>query len=88
MMLRKFWKSHYQGILNEEFGWNKDSLPEIDPVQGPAIRIEKEMAIKAVNKMNNSKTPGPTGLVVEMFKAGEDACTDLVNSIIDGGKVP
>lgn len=89
---KKAWKAHYQRLLNEEFEWNKDSLTQVDPVHGPAIRIEKEMVVEAVNKMKTGKAAGPTGVVIEMLKAGGDACidlvTDLVNAIIHDGEIP
>ena len=47
---------------------NKESFPEIDPVQGLAIKIEKEMLTEAVNKTKKGKTRGPTGVVVECLK--------------------
>ena len=47
-------------------------------MQGSAIRIEKEMITdgKAINKMKNGKALG--GGVLEMLKAGGDACIDIV----------
>ena len=39
----------------------------MNPVQGPAIRIEKERVAEAANKMKNDKAPGPTGMVLEML---------------------
>ena len=78
--------------MNKEFDWNKESLQEIDPVQDPAIRIEKQIVIEAVNKMKNDNAPGPSSMVAEILKAGGDNCTDivtdLVNAIIHLGKVP
>ena len=89
---KKAWKSHYQRLLNEEFDCNKTSFPEDNPMQVPAIRIEKEMLTEAVNRMKNDKTPGPTGMFIEMLKADGDASidivTDPVRAIIHGGKVP
>ena len=33
------WRQYYNNLLNEEFDWNKDSLVQLDPVQGPCERF-------------------------------------------------
>ena len=37
------WKCYYERYLNTEFAWDRDNLPPVEPVSGPAIRIEKDM---------------------------------------------
>ena len=88
----KAWQSHYDKLLNEEFPWNTESLSVEEPVQGPAIQITNDLVSKAINKMKPGKAAGPSGIIVEMIKAGGDqvvtALTSLFNGIIHEGVVP
>ena len=52
---RLAWKSHYEKLLNTEFDWNRDSLSEVHPVEGPAMQIKKEWVEEAIRKMKNGK---------------------------------
>ena len=46
----------------------------IEPsVKGPAVKIRKDMAPKAVLKVKEDKACDPSGTVIEMVKAGGDA---------------
>ena len=86
------WKQHYEKLLNIEFDWDSGSLPETDPVAGPAISISIDMVTKAIQKMKSGKAPGPSGIVVEMIRAAGKPCvqlvTDLVNAIIHHQIIP
>ena len=42
---------NYERLLNEEFPWNPDDLSDVDPVEGPPIRITAEMVLEATTKM-------------------------------------
>ena len=88
----KAWQSHYDKLLNEEFQWDPDSLSVEPPVEGPAIEITVDMVSSAISKMKNGKSPGPSGLIIEMIKAGGDSFLDeltvLINRIIYEGTVP
>ena len=41
------------------------------------------MVTETVNKMKNSKAPGPKVVVVVMLKAGGDSCIDIVNDLVN-----
>ena len=90
--MKQAWKSYHQHLLNTEYEWEKDNLPEADIVSSSAIYITKDMVAKAVQKMKNGKAAGPSGIVSEMVKAAGDAgidmITNLVNCIIAEGVIP
>ena len=81
------WKQHYEQLLNEECSWNPEDLTA-DPVVGPPIHIDVEMAVKAITKMKTGKAAGPSGIVVEMLKASGDTgarlVADLANDMVNG----
>ena len=60
-------------------------MSTVEPIAGPAMRIEQDWVKLAINKMKSDKAAGPSGIVSEMLKAsgeaGIDLVTDLVNSI-------
>ena len=88
----KTWKEHYEHLLSVEFPWTADNLPSAEPVLGPPILITGEMVVQAINKMKQSKAPGPTGIVAKMLKASvEVSCPllcDIANAIIAKGVIP
>ena len=69
---KKAWKQHYERLLNVEFPWKEEDLSIPDPVLGPPLLITKEMVVKSICKMKNSKASGPSGMVTEMLKAFSD----------------
>ena len=86
------WVEHYKGLLNVEFPWDEDALPEAPPIAGPPPPITDEMVIKALGKMKCGKSAGPSGIIVEMLKAagkkGIDFLRELTLSVIRNGKIP
>ena len=48
LCLIKDWKSHYERLLNVEFMWNKESLP--DPKIGPTLYVTVEWFLKPLQK--------------------------------------
>ena len=86
------WKSHYEKLLNTEFDWDRDSLSEVHPVEGPAMQIKKEWVEEAIRKMKNGKAAGMSGIVAEMVKASGDTgielITSLANQIMKDGVIP
>ena len=40
--MKEAWRSYYSQLLNEEFDWDHDSLSHADPIEGPAVKIERE----------------------------------------------
>ena len=89
---KQAWKSYYNKLLNTEFVWDRNSLSTVEPIAGPAMRIERDWVKSAINKMKSNKAAGPSGIVSEMLKAsseaGIDLVTDLVNSILNEGVIP
>ena len=88
----KAWKSHYEKLLNVEFPWESDSLPQVEPISGPPIYITEEMVLNSIKKMKSGKAAGPSGIVIEMIRsAGEgiiSSITQLANCIIYENKIP
>ena len=86
------WKDHYEHVLNVEFSWSFDDLPEAEPVLGPPILISTEMVAEAISKMKVRKAPGPSGIVAEMLKASTEVICpllcDIANAIIAEGVIP
>ena len=77
-MKKKAWKEYYEHLLNVEFSWAKDQLPNVEPVVGAAPEITQDETSKAINSMKNGKAPGPSGVVSEMLKASMDASSDVI----------
>ena len=88
----KAWKSHYERLLNVEFTWDSDSLPELEPKIGPPQYITEEMISKAIAKMKTGKAAGPSGIVIEMIRsAGTELIkpiTNLANRIVKESYIP
>ena len=89
---KRVWKAHYEQLLNVEFIWDDGSLSIEPSVEGPAIKITKDMATEAVLKMKEGIVCGLSGIAIGMFKAGGDAMldviTDLINLIIKEEQIP
>ena len=68
---KRVWKAHYEQLLNVKLIWDDCSLSIEPSVEGPAIKITKEMATEAVLKMKAGIVCGLSGIVIGMFKAGE-----------------
>ena len=86
------WKSHYEKLLNTEFHWDRDSLSEVHPVEGPAMQIKKEWVEEEIRKMKNGKAAGMSDIDAEMVKASGDTgieiITNLANQIMKDGVNP
>ena len=54
----KAWVEHYAWLLNVEFEWLSDSLPEVAPVAGPPPSVSAELVRKALIKMKCGKAAG------------------------------
>ena len=65
-----------------ELDWDDGSLYTEPSVEGPAVKITKDMVTEAVLKMNG-KTYGLSGIVIEMIKAGSDAMLDVITDMIN-----
>ena len=89
---KEAWSSHYTWLLNEEFEWSRDDLITADPVEGPAVWIQREWVKQAITEMKCGKAAGPSGIVAEMLKAsgerGVDLVTELTNSMVYECAIP
>ena len=45
----KAWETYYVNLLNAEFPWNKDDLPNEPVVEGPPLYITEDMVYKAIS---------------------------------------
>ena len=88
----KAWVEHYKGLLNVEFPWDENALPEAPPVLGPPPPITDKMVTKALGKMKSGKAAGPSGIIVEMLKAAGNTgiifLRELITSVMIHGKIP
>ena len=66
---QKAWLEHNQRLLNAEFDWDPNHLPDESPVEGTPIPLTIDMDKKAISQMKAGKVPGPSGTVVEMITA-------------------
>ena len=75
-----------------EFNWDDSSLSIEPSVEVPTTKITKDMITEVVLKMKEGKACDPSGIVIEMVKAGRDAMldvvTDLINFIIKEEQIP
>ena len=47
---KKAWKTYYERLLNVEFPWDSDSLPDEPRIHGPPIYITFKMVVSALKK--------------------------------------
>ena len=87
---KKIWKEHMEKLMNVENEWS-DSI-DASKVEGAVRRIEVEEVRCAMNRMKIGKASGPSGVALEMFKAGGDKClkslTNIFNGILFKNKLP
>ena len=73
---KKIWK-----LMNVENEWS-DSI-DASKVEGAVRRTEVEEVWCAMNRMKIGKASGPSGVAIDLFKAGGDKClkslTDILN---------
>ena len=79
----KAWVEHYARLLNDEFEWPSDSLPEVAPVAGPPPSVSVELVRKALIKMKCGKAAGPSGIIAEMLKAAGEEGVELVRLLAE-----
>ena len=88
----KTWVKHHYDLLNDEFDWPKELLPEVAPVAGPPPPVTTEQIRSAVGKMKCGKAAGPSGVIAEMLKAsGEEGVRllrQLGEEVFSNGVIP
>ena len=81
---KKICKEHKEKLLNVKIEWS-DSI-DASKVESAVRRIEVEYMWCAMNRMKMGKAIGPSGVAIEMFKAGRDKClkslTNIFNDIL------
>ena len=77
----KAWVEHYSKLLNVEFPWPKDTLPDVAPVAGPPPPVTMEQIRKAISKMKCGKAAGPSGIIAEMLKASGEEGVRLLRQL-------
>ena len=88
--LKKEWKNYMEKLLNEENEW--DGNVEVDKIEGPLQEISYEEVEKALKKMQCGKAAGPSGVMADQLKGGEEVVIeqlrDLCNQILIEEKIP
>lgn len=56
-----------------ELDWDDKTLSIEPSVEGLVIKITKDMVAEAVVKMEEAKACGPSEIIIEVVKAGDDA---------------
>ena len=88
----KAWVEHYSRLMNIEFDWPRDKLPNIDPVVGDPPTVTTEMIRSALSKMKSGKAAGPSGITAEMLKAtgdeGIQLMKELCQLVVNGKGIP
>ena len=73
---------HCARLLNVEFEWPSNELPEVPPTAGPPPSVSAPLICKALSKMKCSKAAGPSGIVAEIQEAaGEEGVELAVNPL-------
>ena len=83
---------YYERLLNVEFMWNSDSLPDLNPKISPPHYITEEMISKAIAKTKIGKAAGPSGIVTDRIRSrGKEtikSITNLANRIVKEARIP
>ena len=66
-----------------KFTCDDSSLSVELSVEGPTIKITKDMVAEAVLKLKEGKSFGLSGIVIEMVKAESDAVLDVITDMIN-----
>ena len=83
---------YYERLLNVEFMWNSDSLPDLNPKISLPHYITEEMISKAIAKTKIGKAAGPSGIVTDRIRSrGKEtikSITNLANRIVKEACIP
>ena len=74
---------HYSKLLNVEFDWPRDSLPEVSPTEADPPPVTAEHITAAISKMKCGKAAGPSGVTAEMLKAAGPEVTELIRQLAE-----
>ena len=76
----KAWVERYSRLMNIEFDWPRDKLPNADQVAGDPPTVTTEMIRSALSKMKSGRSAGPSGILAEMLKANSDEGIQLMKA--------
>ena len=86
------WVEHYARLLNVEFDWPSDKLPEVAPIAGPPPSVSTDLIHKAISKIKCGKAAGPSGIIAEMLKSSGEECVELARQLVEvvfsSGEIP
>ena len=88
--IKRRWKEYFEELLNMENA--REELQEVQRVEGPVMEIQETEVMRALRKMKNGKSPGPSELQIEMIKIlGEEGkywMLDLLKAIWEEEVMP
>ena len=88
----KAWVEHHSRLLNVEFDWPRELLPDVAPTAGPPPPVTTEDIQAALGKMKSGKAAGPSGVTAEMLKAsgaeGIELIRQLCEHVFGGDAIP
>ena len=61
-------RTHYDILLNVEFTWESDSLPNLENKLGPLLYITEKMISKAIAKIEPGKSAKPPGVMITLIR--------------------
>ena len=67
--LMEVWGAHYDVLSNAELTWDREGLTDASAVRWPSEKTSTLEVDKAIGKMKQGMSGGPTGVVAEMLKA-------------------
>ena len=79
--IRKRWKEYFEELLNVEN--EQGLLEEALPILGPLENITLNEVNAAIQSMKLNKASGPTGVVIEMIKALDEAGTEWLWELLE-----
>ena len=80
---KKAWVQHYRKLLNVEFPWPKEELPEVPPVAGTPPPVTSDQIRKSLSNMKYGKAAGPSGIIAEMMKASGEEGIELMRQLCE-----
>ena len=69
---KKIWKEYMEKLMNVENEWS-DNI-DASKIEGAVRRIEVDEVRCVMNHMKIRKTSGPSGVAIELLRAGGDKC--------------
>ena len=84
----KAWVERYARLLNVEFDWESDLLPEVATVEGPSPPDTTDLIRKVLGKIKCVKAACTSGIIAEMLKATGEVGKELIEVVFCNGVIP